>query len=100
MLGLRTNEGEKFEKYFSLVQEVAKKKDCTFFLDTGMGKIFENDFIECEDISGWLIPDNYIDSFEKVFYANTDDVHKYDDFYCYIDFEINKETDEIVVIIN
>lgn len=40
MVGLRTLEGEKFERFFELVQKEALKRGCVFFLNSGEGHIF------------------------------------------------------------
>ncbi|MBO5664245.1 MAG: hypothetical protein J6V82_04505 [Clostridia bacterium] len=65
MKGLRTQETNKFQKYFSIVQEAAEKKDCVFFLDAGDGRDFETETLEGEDLMGWLIPKNRVDEFEE-----------------------------------
>lgn len=65
MLGLRTQETSKFEKYFAIVQEAAKKKDCVFFLDAGDGRDFNTDTLEGEDLMGWLVPKDKVTEFVK-----------------------------------
>jgi hypothetical protein len=65
MLGLRTQETSKFEKYFVIVQEAAKKKDCVFFLDAGDGRDFNTDTLEGEDLMGWLVPQDKVTEFVK-----------------------------------
>ena len=45
MQGLRTQENQKFKKFFEQVQNEAAKRNSIFFLDCGQGNIFENDFI-------------------------------------------------------
>ena len=62
MVGLRTHEGLKFEKFFTIVQNEAEKKGFVFFLDCGEDNEFEDDNIQCQNLCGWLIP---FDSFEK-----------------------------------
>lgn len=64
MKGLRTQETNKFQKYFSIVQEAAGKKDCVFFLDAGDGRDFETETLEGEDLMGWLIPKARVAEFE------------------------------------
>lgn len=66
MLGLRTQETSKFEKYFLIVQETAKKKGCVFFFDTGDGGDFETETLEGEVLMGWLIPEDRVAEFEKL----------------------------------
>jgi len=65
MLGLKTNESEKFIKYFEIVQETAQQQGCVYYLDAGDGRDFENDEYEGEDLMGWLIPANKSADFEK-----------------------------------
>lgn len=65
MRGLRTQETSKFEKFFSIVQDAASKKDCVFFLDAGDGREFETDSLEGEDLMGWLIPKDKVTDFEQ-----------------------------------
>lgn len=48
--------GEKFNKYFELIQQEAAKQDKRFFMDTGEGREHITDEMEMEDISGWLVP--------------------------------------------
>lgn len=67
MRGLRKSEGDKFEKFFKKVQEEAKMKDAVFFLDCGQGKQYEDEEIECEDMWGWLIPEEMVSEFEPLF---------------------------------
>ena len=69
MLGLRTQESEKFKKYFSIVQEAARGIKCVFFLDSGDGRDFETDTLEGEDLMGWLIPEDRVLEFEKMWKA-------------------------------
>ena len=66
MQGLRTQETNKFKKFFSIVQDAAQKKGCVFFLDAGDGRDFETDTIEGEDLIGWLVPKNKALNFEKL----------------------------------
>lgn len=65
MLGLRTNESEKFIKYFEIVQATAQRQGCAYYLDAGDGRDFENDLYEGEDLMGWLIPLDKASKFEQ-----------------------------------
>ena len=65
MLGLRTNESNKFIKYFEIVQATAQSQGFVYFLDAGDGRDFENEKCEGEDLMGWLIPDALVPLFEK-----------------------------------
>ena len=70
MLGLRGQESSKFNKFFSIVQTAAQKTGCVFFAEAGDGHLFENDDIECEDLMGWLIPEDKISEFEPEWRKN------------------------------
>lgn len=72
MLGLRTNESEKFIRFFEIVQTTAQHQGCVYYLDAGDGRDFENDVYEGEDLMGWLIPVDEVSNFEKEW--NSDDV--------------------------
>ena len=49
MLGLKTQETKKFEKFIELIQNEAAKKEKVFFLDAGDGRDFETNDVEgCE----------------------------------------------------
>lgn len=65
MQGLRTHESKKFRRYFAIVQEAAKSKNCVFFFDTGDGRDIVTDTLEGEDLAGWLIPNDKVKAFEK-----------------------------------
>ena len=65
MRGLRTQEGNEFEKFFQLVQNEADKQGAVFFLECGEGNDFNADGIEGEDLRGWLIPEGQADKFER-----------------------------------
>lgn len=86
MQGLRKQEGNKFEKFFAIVQDAAKKKGCVFFLDAGDGRDFETDSLEGEDLMGWLIPKDKMSDFEKKW--DTGDVSDdWSDFYVWAIWE-------------
>lgn len=65
MRGLKTQEGSKFEEFWKVVQNTAKSQGKVFFLDTGEGRELITDTMEIEDLSGWLVPENQADEFEK-----------------------------------
>ena len=69
MRGLRTQEDEKFIKFFEIVQEAANKKNSVFFGDSGEGNDIITPEFEGEDLFGWLIPNEKADEFEKQFNA-------------------------------
>ena len=66
MEGLKTQENDKFNKFFKLIQEAAAKENSVFFADAGDGNDFETDKLEGENMMGWLIPAEKVDEFKKV----------------------------------
>ncbi len=97
MLGLRTQENDKFVKFFALVQKEADRLGSVFFLDCGQGKIFENNEMECEDLCGWLIPKEKAKEFECLFLENSSKLYEFDDFYTNVDYCV--QNSEVVVIV-
>ena len=95
MQGLRTQENQKFKKFFEQVQNEAAKRNSIFFLDCGQGNIFENDFIECEDMCGWLIPKSMAEEFTPLCVSNSNKQHDFDDYYIYVDYKVNDSNMEI-----
>ena len=87
MRGLRTQEGEKFERFFELVQKEALKYGGVFFLDSGEGHDFDNGFMEGENISGWLIPLEKADNFEKEYLKNYNDLEDWEEYFCWVEWE-------------
>ena len=70
MVGLRTQENDKFLRFWKIVQDKAESMGKCFFLDCGEGHIFENDIIECENLTGWLIENDRKNEFDAVFSSN------------------------------
>lgn len=64
MRGLKTQESEKFNRFWLKVQEAAKKNNSVFFGFAGEGNDIVTDDFEGEDFSGWLIPEKLADEFE------------------------------------
>ena len=89
MLGLRTQESEKFNVFWEIIQKTAQKSNSTFFGDCGEGRDFETSDMEGEDFSGWLIPNDKVADFEKEFIERKIS-DKWSDF---ITFAIWKEKD-------
>ena len=86
MKGLKTQEGNKFNKFFSIVQKTAEEKGCVFFLDAGDGREFENETLEGEDLMGWLIPENKVSEFEPMWKQN-DVSDEWSDFFVWAIWE-------------
>lgn len=72
MLGLRTQESDKFLAFWEIVQTEAKRLGKCFFLDCGDGNVYEDGTIECENLIGWLIDDAQKSQFDEVFSSNGD----------------------------
>lgn len=84
MLGLRTQENFKFLRFWNIVQAEARKVNKTFFLDCGEGNEFENESIECENLSGWLIPDERLQEFQSLFLANQPITEKWEEYLVFV----------------
>lgn len=84
MLGLRTQENEKFNTFFAEVQKAAKKQKKVFFLDAGDGNDFSTGEMEGEDLLGWLIPEDQAEEFASEFEEFKEAEH-WDDFYVTVD---------------
>jgi hypothetical protein len=93
MIGLRTQECQKFRHYFSIVQDAAAKKNSVFFLDAGDGREFETDSMEGEDLMGWLIPKEKVPEFEAIWEKG--DVS--DDWSEYFGFAVWKKDADLII---
>lgn len=80
MRGLKTQENERFLKYFELILQAASEQGAVFFADAGDGHEFSNTEIECEDMMGWLIPAAQADAFEALWMQSAVD-DTWSDFY-------------------
>ena len=94
MKGLRTKEDSKFIEFFKIVQKRAEETGNVNFLDTGEGHDLITDELDCEDLSGWLIPDSKAKEFEKDFINWQTDA--WWDFYAFANWEI--KDDKIVIV--
>ena len=90
MRGLRKNEGAKFEKYFAIIEEEAKKLGGVFFSETGEGRDLDLEDIEVCGLAGWLVPFDQADEFEALYLGRKDkeiwDNDKWDDMYIFVDY--------------
>ncbi|EHO48231.1 hypothetical protein HMPREF9099_03116 [Lachnospiraceae bacterium oral taxon 082 str. F0431] len=90
MRGLRTNEGAKFEKYFAIIEEEAKRLGGVFFSETGEGRDLDLEDIEVCDLAGWLVPFDQADEFEALYLDREDkeiwDSDRWDDMYIFVDY--------------
>lgn len=88
MRGLKTQEGAKFNRFFRLIQDEARKHNAVFFAFAGEGReIFLPD-IECDDMSGWLIPMEKADEFEKEWNVDNSGSHleKWSDYFTWAEW--------------
>lgn len=62
-----------------------------FFLDCGEENCFENDNIECENLTGWLIDIDKSNEFEVIFksFSNIDDA--WDDYLAFVAWHKNDD---------
>ena len=90
MRGLRKNEGAKFEKYFAIIEDEAKKLGGVFFSETGEGRDLDLEDIEVCDLGGWLVPFDQADEFEALYLGRKDkeiwDNDRWDDMYIFVDY--------------
>ncbi len=94
MKGLRTQENDKFNRFFELIQQEAEKKDCVFFADAGDGHELITDTLECEDMTGWLIPKSKAKEFEPMW--KRDQVpQSWTDFFTFAIWEKDENTIKI-----
>ena len=73
MTGLRPNDptiDERFLTYFSIVQEAAADLGCVFFLFCGEGHDLITYEIDCQDLTGWLVPFDEVADFEPIWRAD------------------------------
>ena len=97
MLGLRVQrdiDNKKFFNFFKIIQKFAEKENAVYFCDSGEGReIFTKEY-EGEDLSGWLIPKELSEEFNKEYLA--DDISdKWDIYYRFAEWE--KKDDEIII---
>lgn len=79
MRELRTQENEKFKRFFEYVRSAAMAQGSVFFVDCGEGRELLTETLEGEDLSGWLIPQKEADRFQTEFDAGNVG-ERWDDF--------------------
>jgi len=100
MQGLRSNKGEDFEKFLSIVEKEAKKLGGIFFCDTFEGRdISLNDMKVC-DLGGWLVPESEVESFESIYEKGKDDElwedDKWYDMYIFVNYSLDADKNLIL----
>ena len=92
MQGLRSNEGEDFENFFSIVEEEAKKLGGVFFCDTFEGRDLVLNNMKVCDLGGWLVPASEVEDFESIYVAGKDDElwenDKWYDMYIFVNYSL------------
>lgn len=88
MLGIRTQETEKFNSFMELIQSKASAEDKVFFVDAGEGRTMETDQIECEDLTGWLIPQSKTEEFQPI-WENDEVDDEWIEFFCWAEWSEN-----------
>lgn len=73
VLGLKSQESEKFLRFFSLIQSAAAQQGAVFFAQAGDGHDYQTPDMECEDMMGWLIPNSAVSVFESIWNAGDPD---------------------------
>ena len=76
-----------------MIQDEAKKHDSVFFAFAGEGHDLIRLDIECEDMSGWLIPNTKVKEFEKLWEKDNSMVFLKDwaDYFIWAVWEIIEE---------
>jgi hypothetical protein len=70
MRGLRTQESDRFNRFFRLIQEEASRQNAVFFAFAGEGNDLDLPELEGEDMSGWLVPQSCAEKFEAAWMAD------------------------------
>lgn len=85
MRGLKRQEGNEFERFFSIVQDKAKENGAVFFLFAGEGNELDIDGMEMMDMSGWLVPESEANDFEIAWKQSKrqSDLDKWADFFTF-----------------
>lgn len=91
MLGLRTQETDKFNRFFALIQKEAEKQNSIFFADAGDGNDFETPTMEGEEMMGWLIPKEKAIEFEPLWKKSKVD-DSWTDFFTWAVWSRNGDT--------
>ena len=92
MQGLRSSEGEDFEKFLGIVEEEAKRLGGIFFCDTFEGRDLVLNNMKVCDLGGWLVPASEVEDFESVYVAGKDDElwenDKWYDMYIFVNYSL------------
>ena len=95
--GIRTEENEAFCNYFRIVQKEAEKQGCFYFADCGEGHELFMEQLEGENLSGWLIPIEKADVFEK-FFLDNNVPDEWDEYWCCAEWSI--EDGQVIIQFN
>lgn len=102
MKGLRTQGDSDFNNFFKLVQEEANKRGKIYFLDTEQNHTLQLKDMYIADLSGWLLPLDKSNEFEKDYFAHKEwESSKWDDFYTWAEWDMeNHKEDKIKIDFN
>lgn len=83
MIGLKTEEDERFKRFFEKVQEKARENGYIFYLYCGEGHEEHIGDMDAEDLSGWLIPIEKRNEFEPIWNKDRsgDEICVWDKYY-------------------
>lgn len=90
MLGLRTQgdiNDKEFCRFFDIVQQAASDSGCVFFLDTAEGRMGAVGDVDCEELSGWLVPNEAVGRFVPVWESWGDVDGEFHDFFRFAEWD-------------
>lgn len=98
MRGLKTQENNKFIRFFELIQRKAEEAGGIFFGFCGEGNEFFLEDMEGEELSGWLIPIEKSNIFEEEWKKSKsiDDLERWMDFYTWVLWENNNGSIKVI----
>lgn len=80
---------QKENKFWTLVQDEARRQGKMFFEDVGIGREIETDNLVAWDTIGWLIPLDKVELFRNAVRTSTHDTAEWDEFLVAEEFEID-----------
>ena len=81
----------KFLKFWNIIQTEAQKMNSVFFLDCGEGNGFENNEIECVNLSSWLIPFDKVSVFSDIFMNHKHISSEWEEFITFVTWKMTNE---------
>lgn len=98
MLGLKTQESPKFNRFFQLIQDEAARQGAVFFAFAGDGRDLELPDMEGEDMMGWLIPKDRVAEFQPEWETENSEeaLDRWGDFFTWAEWSLEDGTVRIV----